>query len=82
MYQDGALNSAVDVLYIDITSSYKFIPYIEELVSENTIVIFKIKTPTETLIPNFFTEKYEHCYRFGDWDKEPHLESEYFMMLL
>ena len=84
-YEDGCLNSPVDVLYIDLSRNFDYQNYLDEVIDENTITILKFKQPVVTgLLPDFIKRKYtnymEDCFRFGDWNLEHKYNSEYYLV--
>lgn len=82
VYDDHSLNSPVDVIYIDITSTYLYEEYLKDSISDNTVMIFKMKYPTEALLPLSYKSKFQYSYKFGDWENEPNINSEYYLLLL
>lgn len=85
VYEDGALNTAVDILYVDLTTSYDYSNYLDDCIDENTVTIIKLKQPTVSgLLPDFIKNNYDNFYtdsiRFGDWETEHKYNSEYYLV--
>lgn len=86
VYEDGALNSPVDVLYIDLGKNRKYENYFDDVIGDNTITIIRFSIPIVTgMFPDFIKRKYKNyskdCLKFGDWDL-PHLynNSNYYLV--
>lgn len=85
-YMDGALNSPVDVLYLDLSTSKKFTNQFENVISDNTITILRYSSPMSICgVPDFIKTKYTNymtdCIQIGDYDKEHHYHnSSYYLV--
>ncbi len=84
VYEDEALNSPVDVLYIDLSRSTDHLNYFDQVIDENTITILRFRYPIVTgSLPSFIKNKYQYstnCLKFGDWEEDNRHDSEYFLM--
>ena len=79
------MNAPVDVLYVDLSRTFDYLNYLDDVIDENTITILKFKQPVVSgLLPDFIKRKYdnytEDCLRFGDWDKDYKYNSEYYLV--
>lgn len=82
VYEDEALNSPVDVLYIDLTSQLKLENYLQDTINEDTLIIVKVKGPEE-VIPACLKQGKDAFYFLGPWEqknKDP--LSEYYVVLM
>lgn len=83
VYEDGCLNSAVDVLYVDLSRNLDYFDYFDEVIDDNTITIIRLRNPVITeAFPQFIKNNYEvtNCLKFGDWNSEHKYNSEYFLV--
>lgn len=84
VYEDEALNSPVDVLYIDLSRNVDHYNYFDDVIDENTITILRFRHPVATgSLPSFIKNKYQYmtnCLKFGNWDEVNKHDSEYFLM--
>lgn len=84
VYEDGALNAPVDVLYIDLSRNVEHYDYFDDVIDENTVTILRFRYPIVTgSLPSFIKNKYRYmtnCLKFGDWDTDNKHDSEYFLM--
>ena len=84
VYEDGCLNSPVDVLYLDLSRSFDYLNYFDEIIGDNTVTILRLRNPIVTgMLPQFIKDNYdynENCFKFGDWDSDHKYNSEYFLV--
>lgn len=85
VHEDGALNTAVDILYVDLTTTHDYANYLDDCIDENTVTIIKLKQPTVSgLLPDFIKNNYDNfytdCIKFGDWEEVHKHNSEYYLV--
>lgn len=86
VYEDCALNSPVDVLYIDLSRSFDYLNYLDEVIDENTVIILKYKNNIfESQLPDFIKRLHpdldNSIIKFGDWDSDHKYNSEYYLLV-
>ena len=86
VYEDEALNSPVDVLYVDLNRSFDYLGYLDDVIDENTVTILKYKNPViNAQLPSFIKRKYpdyeKHIAYFGDWGVDYKYNSEYYLVI-
>ena len=61
VYEDGALNAPVDVLYVDLSRNTEHYNYFDDVIDENTITILRFRYPVVTgNLPSFIKNKYQY----------------------
>ncbi len=81
-YEDGSLNSPVDVVYMDMTSQINVENYLDDSIDENTLIIVKLKNPVETSLPPSLKKYKENYYYIGDWGEKQRHDSQYYLVLI
>ena len=82
LYLDDALNAPVDVLYLDVTTRLNCENFLDDVITDETLVILKIKQPNDTNVPALPRLKGKNVLKFGDWDNEHTAESNYFLVFI
>ena len=87
VHEDSSLNSPVDVLYVDLSRSFDYLTYLDDVINDNTITILKYKRPIiEAQLPSFIKRKYDNYHqsfvKFGDWGSEDKYNSEYYLVFM
>lgn len=85
MYVDEALNTPVDILYVDLSRAIDYSNYLDSSIDHNTITIVRLKQPTvTTLLPSFIKNNYDNYLtdnlKLGDWGEEHKYDSEYYLV--
>jgi len=81
-YEDGSLNSPVDVVYIDMTSQINIDNYLDDSIDENTLIIVKLKNPTDVSLPASLKKYKDNYYYIGDWEEKHRHDSQYYLVLI
>lgn len=82
LYLDGCLNAPADVVYLDVTTKVTIDNYLDQVITDNTTVILRIKHPEDTNVPSIPILRNKNVMRFGDWDEKHTQDSEYFLIFL
>ena len=81
-FDEGCLNAPVDVLYLDVTTRLNCENFLDDVITDETLVILKIKQPNDTNVPALPKLKGKNVLKFGDWDNEHTAESNYFLVFI
>lgn len=82
LYLDEALTSPVDVLYMDVTTRLNCENYLENIITDETLVVIKIKHPNDTNVPAIPQLQGKNALKFGDWDEPYTMDSNFFLMFI